>query len=270
MLTHLLAIATLLLAPAVAQDSAVVTPDSVAHSFTDAKIVPDVLASFNPTGLLDVVFSDNTTGAPVNLTSPGTHLTKQQTARRPQVFLTTNQTSFTEQTFVLAMIDPDAPTPQNTSFGQVRHFLAGGLQANGSLAEGAALVNNTLALSDFIGPGPPAGSDPHRYVLLLFVQPSGFSVAASALVNASTPILNFNISRFAAETGLEGPIAGTYFLTGPDGNATSGTSTASASAGSATNPGAAAQGPSSAVGRAGMSLGGLILATVVFAGAFVL
>ncbi|KAI0642220.1 phosphatidylethanolamine-binding protein, partial [Trametes meyenii] len=197
-----------------------ITPESVARSFADAKIVPDVLDSFDPTGLLNVVYADNSTGAPVNLTSPGTHLTRQQTARRPQIFLTTNQTTFAEQTFVLAMIDPDAPTPQNTSLGQVRHFLAGGLQANGSLAEGAALVNNTPALSDYISPAPPAGSDPHRYILLLFVQPSSFSATASNLVNASTPILNFNLSRFVAETGLEGPIAGTYFLTGPDGNAT--------------------------------------------------
>ncbi|KAL1944310.1 hypothetical protein VTO73DRAFT_3495 [Trametes versicolor] len=244
MLTQLLAVAAVAVSCVSAQNSTNFTISDVTSAFTAAKIVPDVLPAFNPTGILNVVFLDNTTGSSVNVT-PGENLTREQNALRPQVFLTTNDTSFAQQTFVLAMVDPDAPTPQSPTVAQIRHLLAPGIQANGSLAAGAALVNNTPAISDFLRPTPPAGSDPHRYILLLFVQPANFTTVASQFVNASTPISNFNISLFAEQVGLGSPIAGNFFLTGPDANstATNGTNTTStvsgsAAAASSTSPGA--------------------------------
>ena len=62
------------------------------------------------------------------------------------------------------MVDPDAPTPQDPTLSPIRHLLAGGLTVNGSLTEGAVLINSTVALSDYIPPTPPPDSDPHRYV----------------------------------------------------------------------------------------------------------
>ncbi|KAI0375795.1 PEBP-like protein [Pilatotrama ljubarskyi] len=258
MFIKLLTIAAIAVSCVSAQNTTNFTVADVAQAFNSAKIVPDVLPSFNPTALLNVVFLDNTTGVSANVT-PGANLTREQNALRPQVFLTSNDTSLAGQTFVLAMVDPDAPTPQNPTAAQIRHLLAPGLQANGSLATGAALVNNTPAISDFLRPTPPAGSDPHRYILLLFLQPSNFTSVASQFVNASTPISNFNISLFAQEVGLGSPVAGNFFLTGPDTNTTNGTnSTASASspASSPTSPGSTNP-PSSSVGRAELNLVGL-------------
>ncbi|KAL7282523.1 LOW QUALITY PROTEIN: hypothetical protein ACG7TL_003994 [Trametes sanguinea] len=264
----LLAIATLAASCVYAQNSTNFTVTDVEQAFQAAKIVPDVLPSFNPTGILNVVFLDNTTGTSVNVT-PGANLTREQNALRPQVFLTTNDTSLAQQTFVLAMVDPDAPTPQNPTEAQIRHLLAPGIQANGSVTSGAALVNNTPAISDFLRPTPPAGSDPHRlvvvrandprkeqltmpesrYILLLFVQPANFTTVAPQFVNSSTPISNFNISLFAQEVGLGSPIAGNFFLTGPDANSTNSTnstSTASGAASSSTSP-ASSNTPSSSM-----------------------
>ena len=63
------------------------------------------------------------------------------------------------------MVDPDAPTPQNRSLGEVRHLVAPLVVATGAdLASGAALTNTTPAVSDYVSPGPPPGSDPHRCV----------------------------------------------------------------------------------------------------------
>ena len=70
-------------------------------------------------------------------------------------------------TFVVAMIDLDAPTPQNPNVSQIRHFLGDNFTLEPPNRSGLSLLtNSTPALSDFLQPTPPAGSDPHRDVYL--------------------------------------------------------------------------------------------------------
>ncbi|TFK94650.1 PEBP-like protein [Polyporus arcularius HHB13444] len=263
MWTQLLAVATTVVWCVSAQNSTNVTVADVEQAFTTAKIVPDVLPSFDPVGLLNVVFLDNVTNTNISVT-PGLNLTREQTALRPTVSFTSNTTSFAQQTFILAMVDPDAPTPQNPTVAQIRHLLAPNITLSGSLATGALLVNNSPAISDFQRPTPPAGSDPHRYILLLFAQPANFSSVVTGIVNSSTPISNFNISAFAEQLGLGSPLAGNFFLTGPDANSTgNGTASSAASSSTSTSPagssGGASNPPSSAVGMAELSWVGVTL-----------
>lgn len=73
--------------------------------------------------------------------------------------------------FVVAMIDLDAPTPQNTTYAELRHFLGGDLilkDCDDRTTSGvASLSNMSVAITDYVQPAPPAGSDPHRHVALL-------------------------------------------------------------------------------------------------------
>ncbi|EJC98053.1 PEBP-like protein, partial [Fomitiporia mediterranea MF3/22] len=118
-------------------------------------------------------------------------------------------------TFVVAMVDLDPPTPQDPTEAQIRHFLGGNFQLGRvQPSQLFPLTNSTPALSNFLQPTPPAGSDPHRYVFLLFQQPTGFN--SQTEVNASTPVTNFNISQFAQDAGLGNPLGGTFILVGPD------------------------------------------------------
>ncbi|KAJ7643975.1 phosphatidylethanolamine-binding protein, partial [Roridomyces roridus] len=110
--------------------------------------------------------------------------------------------------FVVATLDPDALTPQDPTLAQIRHFLGGNFHNEGGL-----LVNSTPAISEFLQPTPPAGSDAHRYIFLLFHQSAEF--ATQTLVNSNTSITNFNISTFAAAVNLGNPIAGTFMLVAP-------------------------------------------------------
>lgn len=88
------AIAAIALKCATAQNITNVTVTDVEQAFTTAKIVPDgmfrhsrfahhiadtsvVIPSFNPTGLLNVVFFDNTTNVTVSVT-PGMNLTRER------------------------------------------------------------------------------------------------------------------------------------------------------------------------------------------------
>lgn len=51
-------------------------------------------------------------------------------------------------------------------------------------------------------------ADGHRYVFLLYRQPRTFDYAFLDLADRAA----FNVSAFAARTGLGEPVAGTYFL----------------------------------------------------------
>ena len=71
------------------------------------------------------------------------------------------------QKFVVAAVDPDAPTPQTPTSAQIRHFLGGDFTLGQSTGGGTReLVSNTPPVSGFLQPTPPAGSDAHRYVSL--------------------------------------------------------------------------------------------------------
>lgn len=169
-----------LAAVATAQD----TLESVKAAFESAGIVGDVIPAFDPSVLLTVTFT-NPDGSPLSFTA-GTLLTPARTcstppaivpccvltlrrvveaARRPTFSISPADPS---TTFLVAEVDPDAPTPQSPTSAQIRHFLGPNFSVVGS-----TLANTTAALSDYRGPSPPAGSDPHRFVVRHRVRRKG-------------------------------------------------------------------------------------------------
>jgi len=66
--------------------------------------------------------------------------------------------------FVVAVVDPDAPTPTDTSHAQVRHFLGGDFFTRKSLmhssGDNVLLGNTSVAISDWMQPTPTGGN--HR------------------------------------------------------------------------------------------------------------
>jgi len=234
-----------LTASAIAQD---VTPE--AQGFTSTMVVPDVIPAFNPTAVLTVTFTDPASGQQFNVT-PAENLTIEQTTNRPVFSLAFSNSSLASGTFVIAMVDPDAPTPATSMGVQFRHMMAGDLTLSGG--NGSALTNSTPALTDYETPGPPAGSPAHRYVLLVFQQPANFDSLGPQFINGSqdsTARLNFNVSNFALETGLGSPIAGTLFMVAPASNSTNTTNTTSSSSSASGSPTAApTSGASAALGQ---------------------
>jgi phosphatidylethanolamine-binding protein len=174
--------------------------EQVKFRFQTANIPLDLSIDFQPTVLLEVTFPQ--TSGPSITTTAGDFINQNQTAGPPTFAVNGNAGS--SGPFVLAMVDPDAPTPVNPTEAQIRHLLAGNLTAG---ADGT-LTNSTPAITDFLQPNPPLTSTAHRYVFLLFDQSAEFS--SQTLVNGNTSRDNFNISAFAAATDLGNPIAGTY------------------------------------------------------------
>lgn len=117
--------------------------------------------------------------------------------------------------FLLVMIDPDAPTPDNPSASAILHWMAPNLAAItapqdfGPLQGQSVLMNSTPNVAPFIPPGPPPTSAAHRYLLFLFAQPTPgpFVVpAAFAQFNAQNRV-QFDLNKFVAAAGLGSPLA---------------------------------------------------------------
>jgi len=160
--------------------------------------------------LLEVAFPQ-ATGRPIAVHA-GIQLPRNATAIHPTFSISQAILPPTDA-FVVAMVDLDAPTPQTPTSAQIRHFLGGDFHPTPGIGS-ERLVNTTAAISGFLQPTPPAGSDPHRYVFLLFKEPRGFD--KQTFVNSTTSIANFNISQFAIETGLGSPLGGSFIRVGPD------------------------------------------------------
>ncbi|VDB91787.1 unnamed protein product [Peniophora sp. CBMAI 1063] len=204
---------------------------TVVAAFNDANIPADAFITFDPSLLLQVQFPQ-ANGTLVDVTA-GVQLPRNATVGPPLFNVVEANETITNSAskgrlppikggpldstdFVVAMVDLDAPTPQDPTSAQIRHFLGSNftLASPSAGSDLAPLVNNTPAISNFLQPTPPAGSDAHRYVFLLFTQSPDFD--EQTLVNASTSIANFNISSFAAATGLGDPLAGSFMLVAPD------------------------------------------------------
>ncbi|KAF8958369.1 phosphatidylethanolamine-binding protein, partial [Flammula alnicola] len=179
----------------------------VKRVFDQAHIPGNISLTFNPKALLEVTFPEPV-GKSIVLHA-GIQLPRNATAGPPNFRVVG---SAGRGPFVVAAVDLDAPTPQTPTSAQIRHFLGGNFffESRNSLL----LTNTTPALSQFRQPTPPAGSDPHRYVFLLFEQSTAFN--GQTLVTPATSIANFNISQFAGAVGLGQPIGGTFMLVGPD------------------------------------------------------
>ncbi|UKZ66419.1 uncharacterized protein TrAtP1_007593 [Trichoderma atroviride] len=79
-----------------------------------------------------------------------------------------------EASYMLLLIDPDAPTPDDPKFAYWRHWVLPGLKP---LASAEGIVAQTKpVLTEYLAPGPKDDSKPHRYLFLLFREPHGLAL----------------------------------------------------------------------------------------------
>ncbi|KAI0089946.1 PEBP-like protein [Irpex rosettiformis] len=198
---------------AVAQDRSTA---QVKAAFEKAKIPQDLHIKFNPEFLLDVTFPQP--GGQSVPVSAGIVLPRSETAGPPQFAIGNDFGLEIGQRFVIAAVDPDAPTPQNTSLAQIRHFVGSDFVfKSGKISVERPLKNLTVPVSPWLQPSPPAGSDPHRYIFLIYRQPKGFDNQTVVTPGGGDAALeHFDVAAFAKETNLGNPIAGTFIIVSPD------------------------------------------------------
>ncbi|RXW17742.1 hypothetical protein EST38_g8116 [Candolleomyces aberdarensis] len=178
---------------AFAQDTSIA---DVVTAFNNANVPNAFGIRFNPTALLQVTFTRN--GVPTTFSS-GTNVPRDATAPVPTFKLVG---ASDPGPYVIATVDPDGG-----QFGHVRHFLAGNYQLNTATND---LTNTSQPITAWFQPSPGAGNPAHRYVFWAFKQSPNFN--EQRLVTAQTYIGNWNLSSFAAQTGLGDPVAASFML----------------------------------------------------------
>lgn len=74
--------------------------------------------------------------------------------------------------------------------------------------------SDTRASVDWVGPKPPPGAGPHRYIFLLYEQPEGFDAAKLGWDQGVTrrARMRFDVDGFEEKAGLGKAVAGYWFL----------------------------------------------------------
>ncbi|KAF4977310.1 hypothetical protein FZEAL_6133 [Fusarium zealandicum] len=146
--------------------------NALSSSLEQAKLSPGVASNlipegFKPTTSLEVSFDEKA----VKL---GNLLRASNCKRSPSVRFQQEAGSSFNATYMLLLVDPDAPTPDDPKFAYWRHWVLPGLQPLSGQENMVAQVQPTL--TEYLGPGPKDDSKPHRYLFLLYLQPADLSL----------------------------------------------------------------------------------------------
>ncbi|KAJ7940903.1 phosphatidylethanolamine-binding protein [Mycena leptocephala] len=154
---------------------------------------PRVAPHLHPGAVLSVAFS----GSEI---TPGKSLTQTaNVSTKPVVTASAFNASLTG-TFTIAMVDADVRWSH-------RHWLANGV----TLTSGTVSDTSATNITTYAGPGPATNSGPHRYVVLLYAQPSTFKAPAdlSAPVDG---VNKFDLNAYVKDSGLGDLVAANYFI----------------------------------------------------------
>ncbi|KAG0297289.1 hypothetical protein BGZ96_007026 [Linnemannia gamsii] len=166
-------------------------------------IIPDVLDSFQSKTLLMVSFGSNKEVA------LGNKLTVQETQHAPQVSF---QAESPGDQYTLIMTDPDAPSRNDPKMREYRHWVVANISGTSDFQP--ANVSQGAVVSPYMGPAPPAGSGPHRYIFLLYKQTPSTNVSA-----LTTPLApqrqGFKAKQFSSQAHLELVGANYFFAENP-------------------------------------------------------
>jgi hypothetical protein len=185
--------------------------EAIEAHFTNAGLVPALLPTFDPLALLSVSYPG------VGDVSPGQALNKGQVGPTPTVQVTpANSTVQLTGNFTLIMADA-GPVGTDQSQGQTRHWLVNGVTLTGS---SPLTVDNSTAtaITQYAGPWPAAGSGAHRYVIMLYTQPTSF-VAPEGMNTPNIGVSVFNLGDYVKNSGL-GPLVGATYIDVEEGTAT--------------------------------------------------
>ncbi|KAI5457811.1 putative protease inhibitor [Mariannaea sp. PMI_226] len=117
------------------------------------------------------------------------------------------------KTYMVVSLDPDAPFPSFSVLGPALHWIQPGLQVGAD--NSTSLKATAPFVADYVGPGPPPGSSPHRYIFLLYEEPAGFDGKKFAPANGQKMgikgRIRYDLDAWAKQVSLGPVLACNYF-----------------------------------------------------------
>ncbi|XP_025203864.1 protein D3-like isoform X2 [Melanaphis sacchari] len=167
---------------------------NVRQAMQNQQVIPDVI----PVAPKEILQVNYASGKKALL---GNELTPTEVKDLPSVSWNADPNSF----YLLCLTDPDAPSRAEPTIREWHHWLVGNIPGkNVSLGE---------TLSEYLGSGPPPEAGIHRYVFLVYKQPSKLSFDEPRLNNRSVEHREkFSINKFALKYNLGTPVAGNFYL----------------------------------------------------------
>jgi len=158
------------------------------------QVVPDVI-DVVPANAITIEFDSGVSA--VN----GNELTPTQVKNQPiKVEWPVEDGAF----YTLCFLDPDAPSRAEPTLGEVHHWLVTNIPGN-DISKGEVLIG-------YIGSGAPKGTGLHRYIFLVYKQPSKLSFDEPRVSNRSRDHrLKLSVRKFAEKYNLGQPTAGSFF-----------------------------------------------------------
>jgi len=147
--------------------------------------------------------------------APGVRIPKAEAQAVPELSL---QSANPSTTYLAIGLDIDAPFPSLTILGPILHWIQPGFTADPTpAADGTTSLKTTEPfVANYIGPAPPPGSSPHRYVVLLYEQPQGFDGKKLAPPNGAKvgnfQRMRWDLEAWGKEVGLGEVVAVNYFV----------------------------------------------------------
>ncbi|WOO79649.1 Putative odorant-binding protein A5 [Vanrija pseudolonga] len=177
-------------------------------NFKGALLDP-ILPKFSPQGIITGSWPPNTT------LTPGTNVPQAAANNFPELSVAPSgeATAFNPTAFyTAALVDAGNVNTNLSGPTQTLHWLINSLHVNTTTSPYKLNYLNGTTIVEYAGPAPPSGDGPHRYVFLLFNQPSDFA-APEGLNNRNTPVQNnFDLATYQTNAKLGDVVAANYFV----------------------------------------------------------
>ncbi|XP_040157302.1 protein D2-like [Anopheles arabiensis] len=163
------------------------------EAFERNEIVPDLI-DVAPEQTIKITYPQSDVEV-----SLGNQLTPTQVKARPKLCWEVEPSAL----YTLLMADPDAPSRSNPEMRSWKHWLVGNIPG--------ADVDAGDVLADYVGSGPPQGTGLHRYVFLVYKQPSRIVFNETVLSSRNPNRGKWNPAEFVKDYELGVPVAGNFY-----------------------------------------------------------
>ncbi|KAK3678257.1 hypothetical protein LTR78_001552 [Recurvomyces mirabilis] len=170
-------------------------------AFTQAKLVPGVIPSFNPKVSVQVDYN----GKQVNL---GNTFSATETLNQPIDITFTAKPGYDAAStkYTIIMVDPDAPGPAAPILKDILHLIIDDAQP-------VCTANQNRKTIATYAQTTPLSVAAHRYTFLVYRQPPNY-VPPPTLMYLPGNRAKFDLNAYVAQAGLIGPVGGNFFREG--------------------------------------------------------